>query len=338
MIFKNRHEKNFTTISNEMLKDNTLSFKARGILALMLSLPTDWQFYSTWIKQNSNYDGEAAIGSGVRELIKAGYISRTRTKNKQGQWEPCSWDVWESPHMSFAGVVKPGVVKPGVGNTALLSTNKKLSTKNKVEDLFDPEDLPIHLGKHVALNDAWQRYVQSRREKKQKITQIAFGMLVKKMTAHTVEEVVEALDKSSERGYAGVFYADNGKQSTKITSPISRPTIPLNPYAQELFDFVSPLVSGCTPAAVQTFADQLKAYYDRTDLLRDPDDNSRGPLAHTMWETFSADWLEFLREKQNSFPLRGVYDLKLGGPRWQEFIKRWEYKTDYSFTTGRRIL
>ena len=126
-------------------------------------------------------------------------------------------------------------------------------------------------------------------------------------------------------------------KGTSASSP-QQPSTPLDSFTQELFDFVSSLMRDCSPATVQAFADQLKAYYDKTDAIRDPDDRNRGPLAHTTWKTFSADWLEFLREKQDSFPLRGSYDLKLSGPRWQEFIKRWEYKTDYNFTTGKHIL
>jgi hypothetical protein len=121
--------------------------------------------------------------------------------------------------------IKEAILKEGysIGNHSInaLSSNKlnALSSDSKrilrKEDIFDPEDLPPRLGNNVSINEAWLRYVQSRREKKQRITLVAYKMLIKKMLAHTPEEVVTALDISSERGYTGVFYRDDGKQPVK---------------------------------------------------------------------------------------------------------------------------
>ena len=37
-------ENNYTRVSNHYLRDNSLSFKAKGLLTLMLSLPEDWDY------------------------------------------------------------------------------------------------------------------------------------------------------------------------------------------------------------------------------------------------------------------------------------------------------
>jgi hypothetical protein len=102
------------------------------------------------------------------------------------------------------------------GSTSSINKKKCFSEK----DSFDPEDLPTHLGKDPSIAEAWLRYVQSRREKKQKITQIAYKMLVKKMMSRTPKEIVDALDRSVMNGWTGVFFNnDNPAKGTYRQSP-----------------------------------------------------------------------------------------------------------------------
>ncbi|WP_297789130.1 hypothetical protein [uncultured Anaerococcus sp.] len=73
----NRTEKtsNFTIIDNAYLKDSELSFKAKGILTYILSLPDSWVIYIDQLITTSK-EGEVAFRSGLSELIKKGYIKR----------------------------------------------------------------------------------------------------------------------------------------------------------------------------------------------------------------------------------------------------------------------
>ena len=41
-IFRVRHDKDFTVMSNYHLRDPSLSLKAKGLLSQMLTLPEDW--------------------------------------------------------------------------------------------------------------------------------------------------------------------------------------------------------------------------------------------------------------------------------------------------------
>ena len=73
----------FTQISNAVLLDERLSFKARGILALLLSRPTDWRIYLSEISERSSKDGKKAIQSGFKELVAFGYLELTAFINEQ---------------------------------------------------------------------------------------------------------------------------------------------------------------------------------------------------------------------------------------------------------------
>lgn len=69
-------------IPNRLLRDKTLSLKAKGLLAVMLDLPED--FYMT-VDTLSQYIGQGrdAVGSAVRELEQKGYLERNKVRDKQ---------------------------------------------------------------------------------------------------------------------------------------------------------------------------------------------------------------------------------------------------------------
>ena len=43
-VFRINKTKNYTVMSNYHLQDKNLSFKAKGLLSCMLSLPDDWNY------------------------------------------------------------------------------------------------------------------------------------------------------------------------------------------------------------------------------------------------------------------------------------------------------
>jgi len=43
-VFKIEKQKNYTVMSNYHLQDKNLSYKAKGLLSFMLSLPEDWDY------------------------------------------------------------------------------------------------------------------------------------------------------------------------------------------------------------------------------------------------------------------------------------------------------
>lgn len=68
----------FVQISNAIVNDTRLSFKARGILALLLSRSKNWIININEITSKSDKDGKRAIQSGFKELENLGYVSLQR--------------------------------------------------------------------------------------------------------------------------------------------------------------------------------------------------------------------------------------------------------------------
>ena len=60
----------YTVMSNYHLRDQNLSFKAKGLLSMMLSMPKDWDYSIGGLEAISN-EGKYAIRSTLEELKKA---------------------------------------------------------------------------------------------------------------------------------------------------------------------------------------------------------------------------------------------------------------------------
>ncbi|MBG9541216.1 DnaD domain-containing protein [Bacillus thuringiensis] len=130
--FRVNKDKNYTTINNTGLKDTRLSWKAKGILAYILTLPDDWIFYMEEVTKHSK-DGIASLKAGMKELKECGYVKRFPIKGEDGKiskWETIIYEVpqVEKPLVENQPVEKPSVENLPVENQPLLST-KKLSTK-----------------------------------------------------------------------------------------------------------------------------------------------------------------------------------------------------------------
>ena len=89
-FIRDSHKRNYTCISNVILRDERMSAKARGILVQILSYPDDWYLYKSEL-QNGN-DKRAAISSGLKELVELGYLQITRNRDTS-----LSYSIVENP-------------------------------------------------------------------------------------------------------------------------------------------------------------------------------------------------------------------------------------------------
>lgn len=75
----------FTVIRNDVLRDSRLSFRARGLLASILSRPDNWTARVTQL-MNEGKEGREAIRSALDELKAHGYLVVKQYRNDKGQF------------------------------------------------------------------------------------------------------------------------------------------------------------------------------------------------------------------------------------------------------------
>lgn len=82
-IKKAKRRTNFTTVNNDYLQDSLLSWKAKGMITYIMSLPEDWNLNISDLKNRSK-DGRDATANGIKELIENGYCFREKKRSDSG--------------------------------------------------------------------------------------------------------------------------------------------------------------------------------------------------------------------------------------------------------------
>lgn len=129
---KIQKNENFTIVDNDYLRDENLSFKAKGILNYFLSLPGDWVIYFDEIITHSK-DGIRSFRSGIDELIKEGYIRRypIRENGIIVRWETEVYEKKYGLDDQNVKVDKENQASVNVDKDRLISTNRQMTYGTK---------------------------------------------------------------------------------------------------------------------------------------------------------------------------------------------------------------
>lgn len=140
-IRRTKRTGNFTTVRNEYLQDVNLSWKAKGLITYIMSLPPDWQLNLSDLKNRSK-DGRDATAAGLRELITNGYCQRCKIRGDGGTFVGCDYEVsdikefepqtenpfMDEPQTENPVAVNPETEKPDTGKPTLINTNPSNKT------------------------------------------------------------------------------------------------------------------------------------------------------------------------------------------------------------------
>lgn len=97
-----RPDSHFTLLRNDVVRRQDLSFKARGLLAFMLSHPDNWRFRIDDLVK-AGVDGRHAITTALDELEKATLITRRKTRRPDGTWQS-QLIVFDTPQLGITPV------------------------------------------------------------------------------------------------------------------------------------------------------------------------------------------------------------------------------------------
>lgn len=153
-IIRKEHNKlnPYAQISRKTLQDKNLSWKAKGLLAYLLSLPGDWQIYQSELPAHS-LDGIKSTRTAFKELIVSGYISGNRKRNEKGLYLGYEYIVHESPKTLISIAKCPHAQNRHADNGTLhnidstkerFNTNKEHRNFNQEYDAMDRAELEAH--------------------------------------------------------------------------------------------------------------------------------------------------------------------------------------------------
>ena len=159
-VFRVEKNKGYTVMSNHHLRNKELTLKAKGLLSQMLSLPEDWD-YTLQGLSFINREKIDAIREAIRELERAGYITRSRERDEKGRLRGADYVIYEQPQppmpdlptLDYPTLENPTQDKPTQGkptsenpmqlNKEVLKTD--LPKKEKINtDVSNTDSIPIH--------------------------------------------------------------------------------------------------------------------------------------------------------------------------------------------------
>lgn len=136
-VFKIEKNKDFTVMSNYHLRDRNLSYKAKGLLSFMLSLPEDWDYSLKGLCAISK-ENKDAIRSTLKELQEYHYLEIEKVRGNKGYFE-YNYLIYEKPHYididnekSNPDTENPYLDVPDMENQPQINTNI-INTKKQID-------------------------------------------------------------------------------------------------------------------------------------------------------------------------------------------------------------
>jgi hypothetical protein len=136
---------NFTTINNAVLRDTSLSLKAKGLMVMVMGLPETWDFSIAGLAKIVK-EGKDSLYAAIDELERSGYVTKARRHNEKGQFMGVEYTFWEqrqfvnSPFRDFPYTDSPDTAKPDTDNPTQLKKEgikergKRRNTRLKKEN------------------------------------------------------------------------------------------------------------------------------------------------------------------------------------------------------------
>lgn len=144
-VFRVEKNNNYTVMANYHLRDKDLSFKAKGLLSYMLSLPENWNYSLNGLASVSK-EGIKVMKNIISELKGHGYLKINKIRKENGQYQ-YEYLIREIPEGIEPEYPKGYAIKGESEKSIQINTNKqKLNYNklfNKLLEEYNYEDLII---------------------------------------------------------------------------------------------------------------------------------------------------------------------------------------------------
>lgn len=168
-VEKNR---NYTVLHNEFLRNKELSLKAKGLLAMILSLPDDWNYNIRGLVSLCK-ESLTSVRSSLKELEEHGYVIITKRNDNKGRFV-YDYTIYEVPVTENTALVNQHVEKQSTENVNLLNKEKE-STKE-----VSTNELNLYIQEHAyaATWSLFNDYLEMRKEIGAPLTMRGLKMLL----------------------------------------------------------------------------------------------------------------------------------------------------------------
>lgn len=176
-ILRNASRNRYTCLNNDLIMSDKLTCKNFGLLARLLSLPDNWQFTEVGLAVILKADGLSSIRSGLKDLEKLGFLTRTRIRDEQGHLTDAEWTIREIPippeevpaekpqpvcenPICENQILDTAILEPRIQtNTNITRTNKSI-TKESLPSPFTPTENTLQAGGRKDVEEAIKENIE----------------------------------------------------------------------------------------------------------------------------------------------------------------------------------
>lgn len=205
-VIRVNNTKGFTVMSNYHFRDKEISLKAKGLLGLMLSLPSNWDYSVNGlvaiVKEN-----KAAVQSALKELEEHKYLKRTRVQDETGRFDYV-YDVYEKPYDKLPWAENrctdiQCTENRCTENQPQINTNKQSTNKQNTKELSTNEYKEKNIKKESVqsviysytenkdLQDALHDFVEMRSKARKPLTVRAMKLSLNKLDELALDDVTK---------------------------------------------------------------------------------------------------------------------------------------------------
>ena len=206
-------ENKYVVISQTLLKDEEISFKAKGFLCYLLSFPDDWKVNPQYIAKKFGI-GKGQVYSIIKELIQVGYCKREAIKDEQKRVVRWDFEISESKRYKNPSTIQnePLPQNPEVDNPDLENEDYN---KYCIEQSTDIEKVMNNDDSFLPFSNPEDEAAKLQLLKPYPLS----SSLISKILVHPLERI-----RTSLRAYEQ-WIEKRGKPPTSIEAPIMKSII-----------------------------------------------------------------------------------------------------------------
>ena len=133
-VFRVEKNREFVVMSNKFLREKEMSLKAKGLLALCLALPDDWEYSINGLCAICK-ESQTSIRSALKELETFNYLKRERRKDDKGQFI-YEYIIYETPYSENLHTEKPQTAKAHKDNRRQQNKKGQINKKQNINNDF----------------------------------------------------------------------------------------------------------------------------------------------------------------------------------------------------------
>ena len=143
-VFRIEKNREYVVMSNKFLREKEMSLKAKGLLALCLALPDDWNYSLNGLCAICK-ESQTSIRSALKELETFHYLKRNRQQNEKGHFI-YEYVIYETPYAENQHTVKQHTEKRHKGNRTQQSNKRQTIKKQNINNGFMDELKSLYEG------------------------------------------------------------------------------------------------------------------------------------------------------------------------------------------------